>query len=107
MFETKDKTILQAPLLFKYTSTDGVDTIHKYAINHAKKKNISNYEDEYPGPWRTNGKAYINWVVGPKEVQQQNKGKHNYIHITEFTIINSIYYYMQKKLLNTNNGTQR
>jgi hypothetical protein len=44
-------------------------------MNHGRKKKISIYEDQYPTPWRTNGKAYINWVVGPKETQQKQKGK--------------------------------
>jgi hypothetical protein len=79
VYETKGnpKETLQCPLLFKYTSTETgyLDIIHKAAMNHGRKKKISIYEDQYPTPWRTNGKAYINWVVGPKETQQKQKGK--------------------------------
>jgi hypothetical protein len=72
----------QCPLLYNYTSTElgHLQTLHTQAMKHGRKKKITNYEDEFPGPWRTNGKAYINWVVGPKEVQDSNKSKFKYNH---------------------------
>jgi hypothetical protein len=81
--KTIDDNILQCPLLYRYTSTeDGhIDTLHNKAINHGKRRKIHNFEDEHPGPWRTNGKAYINWVVGPKEVQMKDKGIYIYFYI--------------------------
>lgn len=67
----------QCPLLYKYTSTEGghIQTLHTQAMKHGRKKKITNYEDEFPGPWRTNGRAYINWVVGPKGVQEAKQSK--------------------------------
>jgi len=76
VYTTKDvpPISIQCPLLLKYTSTEknGIENLHMYAINHGKMKNISNFEDEFAAPWRTNGKAYVYWVVGPKEIQQSN-----------------------------------
>ena len=70
----------QCPLQFKYTSTEGghIQTLHSQAMKHGRKKKITNYEDEFPGPWRTNGRAYINGVVGSKEIQGNKKGKLKY-----------------------------
>ena len=74
---TSDKSTLQCPLLFRYTSTERnmIQTIHKKAMNIAVNLKIPLYEDAYPGPWRTNGKAYVYWAVGPMEVQQKGSGK--------------------------------
>ena len=32
-----------------------------------------NFEDQYPGPWRTNGRAYVYWVVEPNVFNKQTK----------------------------------
>ena len=84
------KTELQCPLLFKYTSTEksGIENLHMYAINHGKMKHINNFEDEFAAPWRTNGKAYVYWVVGPKQVQETNMGMFFYLnYYNKFVLI--------------------
>jgi hypothetical protein len=75
--DMSDGTSLQCPLYFKYTSTESghINNLHNGAIYMGKMKKITNFEDEFCAPWRTNGKAYINWCVGPKEAQQKHKGK--------------------------------
>jgi hypothetical protein len=88
LYQTKDEPpkSIQCPFLYRYTSTENnsIQNLHKYAINHGKQRNIQNFEDEYPNPWRTNGKAYVYWVVGPKEVQT-NQSK--YLSINYFIYI--------------------
>jgi hypothetical protein len=75
--DMSDGTSLQCPLYFKYTSTESghINNLHNGAMYMGRLKKITNFEDEFCAPWRTNGKAYINWCVGPKEAQQKHKGK--------------------------------
>jgi hypothetical protein len=76
VYETNDNIYLQCPLLFKYTSTENgnIENLHRNAIRFAKNKKIDNYEDDIGFPWRVNNKAYVYWVVGPKEVQEMKQG---------------------------------
>ena len=80
VYTTKDKpaVVFQCPLLFKYTSTENgqIDNLHKFGINLGKLKGIHNFDDNYPDSWRTNGKAYVRWVVGPQQIQMKNQGKY-------------------------------
>jgi hypothetical protein len=69
-------SIIQIPS----TENNGIKNLHKYALNDGKQRNVQNFEHEFTNPWRTNGKAYINWVVGPKEVQQTNQSKYLSLH---------------------------
>jgi hypothetical protein len=91
----KDNREIQCPLLFKYTSTEdgNIQRLHSCAINHGKKRKISSYEDEFPSAWRTNGRAYVNWVVGPKEVQQNKKGIEVLIYFDNNLFLIRVYQY--------------
>jgi hypothetical protein len=84
---TSDGTTLQCPILFKYTSTEKkmIQDLHISAMTLAKQKKIALYEDSYASPWLTNGRAYVLWAVGPKEVQQEGSSK--YFKCNQITII--------------------
>jgi hypothetical protein len=73
---------LQCPLLYRctFSKPEYIKILHDSAINIGMAKKVTNYDDQYPSPFKLNSNQSIYWIVGPRELFQKGN-KYNFFKI--------------------------